>query len=76
MREFITNVILLLYLGIVLLYKLVGYSYFNAAWRALIWVVVLLGLAVGIWFGYKWIIQEAERTEKLENAQAETNENS
>ncbi len=76
MREFITNVILLLYLGIVLLYKLIGYSYFDAAWRALVWVVVLLAVALGIGYGYKWVMQEAERTENLENAQAETNENS
>jgi len=76
MREFITNVILLLYLGIVLLYKLIGYSYFDAAWRALVWVVVLLAVALGIGYGYKWVLQEAEKRENLENAQAETNENS
>lgn len=76
MQEFLTNVVLLIYLGIVLLYKLVGYTYFAAAWRAGIWITVLVFLGLSVRYGYLWVLHTAEQNEPLETPQAEPNENS
>lgn len=76
MHDFVSNIVLLIYLGIVFIYKLIGYSYFNAAWKALIWIAIFVFLILAIRYGYQWIINEANRTENIDASQAEPNENS
>lgn len=76
MQEFLTNVVLLVYLAVIFIYKFLGFSYFAAAWRAGVWVTVFILLGFSIRYGYLWVIHTAEQNEKLETPQAEPNENS
>ncbi len=76
MQEFLTNLVLLIYLAIVFIYKVAGYSYFNAAWRALVWITFFIIIALSAWYGYQWLRQEADEGEDLESQQADVNEKS
>ncbi|HKJ68708.1 MAG TPA: hypothetical protein VKA68_12175 [bacterium] len=76
MHDFVANIVLLIYLGIVFIYKLIGYSYFSAAWKALIWIAIFIFLILAVRYGYRWILNEANQTKNMDAPQAEPNENS
>lgn len=59
-QDFLSNLILLVYVGIMLIYKGMGYSFFMAAWKALVFVTVLFLMAFTLWVIYKWVQREAE----------------
>ena len=66
MKDLVTNLILLVYLGVVFVHKLLGYSYFTAAWRSAIFIAATLVLIlIGI-TGYNWIIDNAPAPQQPE----------
>lgn len=63
-QDFITNLILLVYVGILLIYKGIGYSYFMAALKALVLVFVLFLMIFSLWIFYHWVIREGDKTKE------------
>ena len=60
------NIVLVIYLGLVFLHKLLGYSYFSAAWRSMLFLAafaVLVGLIV---LGYRHIVAAADTEDEQE----------
>lgn len=73
-QDFLSNLILLVFVGIMLLYRALGYSFFMAAWKALVIITVLLLLAFAIWVLYKWAMREAEMNEIQDAEEQATDE--
>jgi len=73
MNDLLTNIATLFYIGAVLVHKLLGYSYFTAAWRSLIFVGALgVVLVLGIW-GYHFVMNQIEPdSPELQPTQPET----
>ncbi|MCF7802860.1 MAG: hypothetical protein K9N46_07260 [Candidatus Marinimicrobia bacterium] len=72
MKDLVTNLILLVYLGVVFVHKLLGYSYFTGAWRSAIFIAaILILILIGI-TGYNWIIDNALAQKQPEPEGAQT----
>jgi|GEM_PF-2411924 len=75
MKDFLSNIILLVYLGTVLIHKLLGYTYFTAAWRSALFVAVTILLVIIIVIGYRWVVDNApEPQSNPESAKAGSGE--
>lgn len=72
MKDLIANVVLLIYLGVVFLHKLLGYSYFTAAWRSMVFLIAFGLLLALIVVGYRHIVSEATDTSETEESQSES----
>ena len=60
MNDLTTNIAMLLYIGAILVHKLLGYTYFTAAWRSLLFVFAIgLLILLGTW-GYRAVMNNAE----------------
>jgi len=73
-QDFLSNLILLVYVGIMLIYKGMGYSFFMAAWKALVFVTVLILMAFTLWVIYKWAQREAEMNQVQETEEQPSEE--
>ncbi len=74
MNDLLTNIATLVYIGAVLVHKLLGYSYFTAAWRSLIFVAALgIVLVLGIW-GYHFALNQIEpENPEFQHSQPDSN---
>lgn len=74
MNDFITNIAMLLYIGAILVHKLLGYSYFTAAWRSLLFVIAIgIVLLLATW-SYRTIVNHASmNASELQNSETGSN---
>ena len=75
MRDLISSLVLMIYIGIVLIHKLLGYSYLNAAWRSLVFLVALYVLATVLVYGYRWMSEPEDVHANVNEPQVDNNPN-